>query len=76
MVGNDADEFGLEQLVSVEEDVVAIPATSGCDDARAKVSESKFEGLSIVTGNLGLLFRCSQLLACGSHLEGTEVNKP
>ena len=76
VVGDGGDEFGLEQLVAVEEDVVTVPAARGCDEARAEVGESKLEGLSIVAGHLGLLLRCSQLLAGGSHLESTEVNQP
>lgn len=76
VVGDGGDELGLEELVAVEEDVVTVPAASGCDQTRAEVGESELEGLSIVAGHFGLLLRCSQLLACGSHLESTEVNEP
>ncbi len=52
VIGNGGDELGLEQLVAVEEDVVAVPAASGCNYARAEVGEGKLEGLCIVAGNL------------------------
>lgn len=76
MVRDNTDKLRLEQLVAIEENVVGEPATSGCNQAGAEVSESELEGLSIVAGNLGLLLRCGQLLARRSHLVGTEVNKP
>ena len=76
VVRDNTDEFCLEQLVAIEENVVGVPATSGCNQAWAEVCESKLEGLRIIAGNLGLLLRCSQLLARRSHLIGTEVDKP
>ena len=51
-MGNNANELGLEQLVAIEEYVVAVPAAGGCDQARAKVCESQLEGLSIVSRDL------------------------
>ena len=76
VVRNHGDEFGLEQLVAVEENVVAVPAASGGDEARAEVGEGELEGLGIVAGDLGLFLRGRQLLARGSHLVGTEINQP
>ena len=59
VVRDGTDEFRLEQLVAIEEDVVGVPATSGCNYAWAEISKRKLEGLSIVASNLGLLL-------CGS----------
>ena len=75
-MGDDADELALEELVAVEEDVVAEPATGGRDQTRAEVTEGQLERLHIVAGNLGLLLGGLQLLSGRLHLEGTEVDQP
>lgn len=59
MVRDGTDKFRLEQLIAIEEDVIGVPATSGCNDAWAEISKRKLEGLTIVASNLGLLL-------CGS----------
>lgn len=76
IVRDDSDEFALEELVAVEENIIGEPGSSGCNHARAEVCKGEFEGLGIVTGNTLLLLGCGQLLASGSHLEGTEVDEP
>jgi len=37
------DELGLEELIAVEEDVVAVPSAGGSDQARSKVSDRHLE---------------------------------
>ena len=59
VVRDNTNKFRLEQLVAIEENVVGVPATSGCKYAWAEISKGKLEGLSIVAGNLGLLLRGS-----------------
>ena len=66
----------MEELVPIEENVVGEPSASSCNHARAEVGECEFERLSVITSDLGLLLCSLQLLASGSHLEGTEVYKP
>lgn len=45
----------MEELVTIEEDVVTEPAASGGQDSRPEVVEGEAEGLHIVAGDVGLL---------------------
>lgn len=72
---DDSDEFALEQLVSVEEDVVHVPSAGGSEDTAAEVSESHGKRLSVVPGDRVLLLGESQLLVgVGLNFVGTEVH--
>lgn len=74
--GEDLDELRLEQLVAVEEDVVAEPRAGGGDQATAKVGEGQAERLGVVAGDVDLLLGHVQLLAGKRHLVGTVVDEP
>ena len=76
MRGDDADKLGLEELVTIEEDVVAEPSTGGGDDAGAEVVKGQAEGLDVVTGDIGLLLGRIQLLRGQWHLVVTVVHEP
>lgn len=51
VVGDDGDEFTLEELVAVEEYVVAEPASGSRNHTRTKIGKGKLERLSIVAGD-------------------------
>lgn len=72
-MGDDLDEFTLEQLVPVEEDVVGEPASGGGDHAGSEVSKGEAQRLGVVAGHFALLLRGDQLLARGFHLVGAVV---
>ena len=76
LVGDGRDKGTLEELVAVEENIIGIPCTCCSNHSRAKVAESKLQGLSVVAGDLALLLCRGQLFACRSHLVGTVVDKP
>src|SRR5690242_5468198 len=73
---NDLDELVLEQLVSVEKDIVGKPSTGGSDQTRSKVAEGELKRSNIVTCNVRLLLGKLELLGCRLHLVVTEVYKP
>lgn len=73
---DDLDELRLEELVAVEEDIVAEPTASSGEDTRTKVVESQFQGLEIVSSDVGLLLDSIELLACQRHLVPTVVDEP
>ena len=76
VTGDDLDEFGLEELVAVEEDVIRKPSTCGGNHAGTKVSKGEPEGCGVVARNLVFLLGRGELLAGRLHLVGTEINKP
>lgn len=73
---DDGDELSLEELVSVEEDIVAEPATSRGEETASKVPGGHGEGIKIVTGNIGLLLGGNKLSAGVGHLVGSVVDEP
>ena len=73
---NDLDECALEQLVSVEEDVVAEPSTGGTDETRTKVLERHLQRLNIVPGDVGPLLGHVEGLGCEWHLVPSVVDEP
>ena len=75
-MGDDANKFGLEKLVSVEKDIVTEPTTSSSDQTGTEVGERKSQRLSVVSGDLSLGLGGSKLLASRLHLEGSEVDEP
>ena len=75
-MGDDADKGTLEELIAVEENIIGKPRAGCSNHSRAKVTKSKLQGLSVVAGDLALLFCRGQLLACCPHLEGTVIDEP
>src|ERR1700760_2445859 len=65
----DSDKLALEELVSVEEDVIAIPCSGSSNDTRSKVAESKLERLSVVASDAGLFLGCCKVPICRLHFE-------
>jgi len=72
----DRDEFILEQLVAVKEDIVGEPAASGGQETGPKVFDGELEGLDIVASHGGLLLGGGKLLAGRFHVVGTVVDQP
>lgn len=70
------NECGLEELVSIEEDVVGKPGSGGGDKTGSEVLECQLQGLHIISSDLGPLLCCVQLLGCKRHLVGTIVDEP
>ena len=70
------DELGLEELVSVKENIVTEPTTSGGEDTAAKVSEGQLERLNVVTSNVVLLLGYCKLLGSQRHLIPSVVDEP
>lgn len=76
-VGRDnLDELSLEQLVAVEEDVIAEPGTSGSQQTTTKVLETVPERVNIVACDLGARLGLSKLLGSMGHFPGTVVCQP
>lgn len=76
VVGNDLDELALEQLVTVEEYVVAEPGTGGGQESAAEMLHAVLEGGDIVSGDLRAALGLGQLLGGVWHLPGTVVDEP
>lgn len=76
VVADDLDELRLEQLVAVEEDVVAEPAAGRGQETPAKVLEGQAQRVDVVAGDLVLLLGDLQLPRCLGHLVGTVVGEP
>src|SRR5438552_2990154 len=66
---DDGDELVLEELVTVEEDVVREPGPRGREQPRAEVLEGKRQGLRVVAGDVGLGLLRRELLARVLHVE-------
>lgn len=73
---DNADKVARVKLVSVEENIVGEPATSGSENSRAEVLEGKLQGLHIIASHGGLLLLSIQLLARRVHVVSTVVHKP
>lgn len=76
VVGNDLDELTLEQLVAVEENVVAEPSTSSSQETTTKVGETSAESVEIIAGDVGAGLGLGELTRGMRHLPGSEVNQP
>ena len=72
----DLDELGLEQFVSVEENIITVPTSSGGENTATEVSERHPQRLYIVTGDVGLLLGHIQLLGGQWHLVPSVVDEP
>ena len=73
---NNADEFVLEKLVAVEENVVGKPSAGSSQKTGSKVCKGKFQRLNVVAGNVRLLLGKRQLPRSRFHLVVTEVDEP
>lgn len=73
---NDIDEFGLEELVSVEENIVGEPSAGGSKDTEAEILEGQVKRLPVVTGDRALFLGSRQLFASSLHVVGTVVDQP
>lgn len=58
----DLDKLALEQLVAVEEDIIAEPGTSGREQATSEMSETVTQSRHIVTSNVGAALGFGELL--------------
>lgn len=76
VTADDGDELSLEELVAVEENVVAEPAASGGEETAAEVSGGHGERVKIVTGNVALLLGRNKLATSVGHLVGSVVDEP
>lgn len=76
VVGDDLDELTLEELVAVEEDVIAEPSTSGGEQTATKVGEARLEGSGVVASDAGTGLGLSKLLGGVGHLPGSVVDEP
>jgi len=74
--GDGLDELALEELVTVEEDIIGVPACGRCKETATKVGESHPKRLDVVTGDGLLLLRLLQMLRGRAHLVDTIVNQP
>lgn len=74
--GNGLDEVALEELVTIEENVVGEPSTGGGDETRSEVAEGQLERLGVVSGDRSLLLLGLKLLASSAHVVGTVVDEP
>ena len=72
----DLDELGLEELVSVEENIVTEPTTGSGDDATSEVTEGQLERFHVVTSDSVLLLGSHQLLGGQWHLVPSVVDEP
>lgn len=72
----DRDELRLEELVPVEEYIVAEPSTSCGDEPSTEEFGSHLQRLDIVARDAGLLLGYIQLLARQWHLVPTIVDEP
>ena len=68
------DEFVLEQLVPVEKDIIAEPASCCSNHTETKVADGEFKRLGIITCDTGFLLCKSKLLAGRFHLVSTIVH--
>lgn len=75
-MGDDTDKVTLEELVSIEENVIGKPCTCCSNHTGSEVTKSELQRLSVVAGDLALLFCRGQLFAGGPHLERTVVDEP
>ena len=73
---DDGNELSLEELVAVEENVVAEPAASGGEETAAEMSGGHGKGVVIVAGNVALLLSSNKLSAGVGHLVGSVVDEP
>lgn len=73
---DDGNKLRLEELVSIEENIVTEPGTGGREDARSEVSESELKRINIVPGDVGILLGLVELSGGEWHLVGSVVNKP
>lgn len=73
---DDVDELRLEELVAVEEDIVAEPSAGSGKETATEVSETVSEGVQVVAGNVGSLLSLCELLGGVGHAVGTVVEKP
>lgn len=76
VVRNDLDELTLEELVSVEKDVIAEPSTSSSKQTTTKVGEAVLESSHVVASNIGSVLGLRQLLGSVGHLPSSVVNEP
>lgn len=73
---DDVDELRLEELVAVEEDVVAEPSAGSGKETATEVGEAVSEGVQVVASNVGSLLGLRELLRGIGHAVGTVVEKP
>lgn len=76
VVGDDLDELALEELVAVEENVVAEPGTGGGEETATEVSKARLEGGNIITGDAGAALGLGKLLRGVGHLPSSVVDEP
>ena len=74
--GDDLDELALEELVAVEEDVVAEPGTGGGEETATELAAGDLEGRDVVAGDVALTLGNLELSAGVGHLVGTVVHEP
>lgn len=76
VVGDDLDELALEELVAVEEDVVAEPGTRGGEQTATEMGEAGLEGSDVVASDAGAALGFSKLLGGVGHLPSSVVDEP
>lgn len=76
VVGDDLDELTLEELVAVEENVVAEPGASGGEQTATEVGEAGLEGSDVVASDAGTALGFGKLLGGVGHLPGSVVDEP
>lgn len=74
--GHNLDELGLEEFVTVKEDIVAEPCASSGQYAASKVLEGQAKRVDVVAGDVGLLLGDLELPRCLGHFVGTVVGEP
>ena len=73
---NDGDELALEELVTVEENVVGEPGTGSSNETATEVAENGLKSVEIVSGDVGLSLGGSKRAGGVGELVGTVVDKP
>lgn len=76
VVVDDLDELALEELVAVEEHVVAEPSASSSKKTTAEVAEAVSKSGDVVSSNVGLALGILQLLRGLGHLPSSVVDEP
>ena len=77
VVGADnLNEVTLEELITVEEDIVGEPTTGSGEQTGPEVLQGQLERLGIVTSDGSLLLLGLELLAGSAHVVGTVVDEP
>jgi hypothetical protein len=70
------DELALEQLISVEEDIVCIPCASRRNQTWPEIRKSQLQRLDIVSSDVLLLLGSYELATGTLHLVRSEVDQP